>query len=286
MTTATDTSPIDHTSTATFQAWGASVKAVLAAAGFVQTADTGQIDWTTVSKPGTNTLAGYEVWRMNDTQQASAPIFFRLSYGTFNVTDRVYITIQFGTGSNGSGTLTGSAAAIGLVQASGGAGTGSFTSYVATGEGYGSAIIKGGSGANFWLSISRSCDSSGTPNAIGWTAVCGGVNSGPYTYFQAVGTGFLTVPTLNAISVVPGGVTSSLVGADYQVFLNWGLNPRMYPLLGSCHAVRSEIAYGVTFSVALIGTTPRTYMATGAGLSGNSLANNANSVYAIAILYE
>lgn len=286
MTTATDTSPVEHTSDATFRAWGSSISALFSAVGLVQTADTGQVNWLTATRPSINTAPHYEIWRMNDSQQASAPIYFKIDYGTFNVADRVAIFITFGTGSNGSGTITSASSRLQIIGASNGAGTGSFTSYAAAGEGYFNLFAKGTSAANFWISLSRSSDSSGTPNAVGWTVSYGGANSGPHTQMRSVATGFLSLASGTQGCLVPGSLNSSLVSGDYQVFLNWAMSPRMYPLLGSCHVVKSEIAWATTFSVALIGTTPRTYMSSGNAFSSNSFANQANSTFAVAILYE
>jgi hypothetical protein len=100
----------DNGNDAGFRAWGSAVSAALAALGFVQTADTGQINWTTVTRPlAINTAQGYEVWRFADTLQATAPIFVKLEYGSgvsAIVTPGLWVTV--GTGSNGAGTITGS----------------------------------------------------------------------------------------------------------------------------------------------------------------------------------
>ena len=92
-----------------FRSWGSSISTALAAVGLVQTSDTGQINWTTVSKPsGATTTAGYEIWRFNDAAQSTTPIFLKLSYGTGsagNTTTR--LLVEIGSASNGSGTLSG-----------------------------------------------------------------------------------------------------------------------------------------------------------------------------------
>jgi hypothetical protein len=96
-----------------FRAWGSAISAGLAAAGCVQTADTGQINWSTVVKPASaGVMAGYEIWRFNDSLQATAPVFFKIEYGASAAAAAnpdVWVTV--GTGSNGSGTITGTALA-------------------------------------------------------------------------------------------------------------------------------------------------------------------------------
>jgi len=99
-----------QTTDAEFRAWGSATKAGLAAAGFVQTSDTGQIDWTTVLAPTVATTAqGYEIWSLNDAAQSTCPIFFKIEYGSGSTTPsaRPNIWITVGTGSNGSGTING-----------------------------------------------------------------------------------------------------------------------------------------------------------------------------------
>lgn len=80
----------------------------LTAAGFPKTADTGQVDWGTVTVPATATYTAYEIRRFNDTEQATYPIFIKIGYGYVTVTNQYpRLQIQFGTGSDGAGNLTG-----------------------------------------------------------------------------------------------------------------------------------------------------------------------------------
>jgi hypothetical protein len=67
---------------ATFRVWGSGLAAQIAAMGLVQTSDTGQINWATVTRPAIGALAGYEMWRFNDALQATKPVFIRLDYGS------------------------------------------------------------------------------------------------------------------------------------------------------------------------------------------------------------
>lgn len=93
---------------ADFRAWGSGIAAALAAVGLVQTADTGQVNWATVTKPAvTNTVAGYEIWRFNDALQATRPVFVKIEYGVAATVDRPEIWVTVGTTTNGAGTLGG-----------------------------------------------------------------------------------------------------------------------------------------------------------------------------------
>ncbi len=98
------------TSDATFRTWGSAVSAALTAAGLTQTSDTGQINWTTVLKPTSqNIVAGFEMYRFNDTLHSTKPVFLKIAYGSNgNISgNNPMLSINVGTGTNGAGTLTG-----------------------------------------------------------------------------------------------------------------------------------------------------------------------------------
>ncbi len=92
---------------ATFRTWGLGLQAQLTAMGLVNTADTGQINWTTVTRPAINTSGGYEIWRFADALQATVPVYIRIEYRIGGVADRPGLNITVGSGTNGAGTITG-----------------------------------------------------------------------------------------------------------------------------------------------------------------------------------
>lgn len=95
------------TTDASFRAWAQLIHDSLVSVGLIQTSDTGQIDLTSVSTPGSNnTYAGYEIWRFNDSRQATDPIYIKLEYGRGGAAGRPSLRVSVGVGSNGSGTLT------------------------------------------------------------------------------------------------------------------------------------------------------------------------------------
>lgn len=85
----------------------------LAAVGLVQTADTGQINISTIPTTGTQDFSlGYEIWRFNDALQSTAPVFIKVEYGTrANVGGGAWVApalfLSTGQGTNGAGGLTG-----------------------------------------------------------------------------------------------------------------------------------------------------------------------------------
>jgi hypothetical protein len=76
--------------------------------GWVVTSDTGQATLSTITHPTVaNTKQGYRIYRMADSLQSTNPVFMRLDFGgsANPVVFGMWVTI--GTGSNGSGTITG-----------------------------------------------------------------------------------------------------------------------------------------------------------------------------------
>lgn len=98
----------DNSSDANFRAWVAEIVNILTAGGFTQTADTGQTDFTTASKPTSlNQVVGYQVWEsvaITGLNKYLIKIEFGAGGGSVN---RPSIWITVGWASNGSGTLTG-----------------------------------------------------------------------------------------------------------------------------------------------------------------------------------
>lgn len=108
MTTTTWSSPGSISGDAAFRSFGSGISTALAAIGLVQTSDTGQVNWTTVTRPVSNsTVAGYEIWRFNDALQGTYPLFLKVEYGSLTSITLGQVWLTIGKGSNGSGTLTG-----------------------------------------------------------------------------------------------------------------------------------------------------------------------------------
>ncbi len=110
------TTPHDVSTDASFRTWGSMISALLASAGLTKMSDTGTIDWATVVGPAINTYAGFEVWRFNDAEQATTPVFIKLEYGRGGVTTRAALRVDVGSATNGSGTLSGAAGTTGMIH--------------------------------------------------------------------------------------------------------------------------------------------------------------------------
>nr|WP_320132008.1 hypothetical protein [uncultured Holophaga sp.] len=92
-----------------FRTWGKWISDAFATVGLIKTSDSGQVDWSSVAWPTTaTTVAGYEIWRFNDSIQSAAPVFIKIEYGS-GVNGGSYsgLWLTVGTGTDGAGTLTG-----------------------------------------------------------------------------------------------------------------------------------------------------------------------------------
>jgi hypothetical protein len=297
MTTATWSSGNLHDTDANFRIWGSEFAAKLAAVGLVQTADTGQINWSTVVRAASSADAGYEIWRFNDSLQASAPIFMKIYYGTgTTILTGPRIRIEIGTGSNGTGTITGIGAGTGLLgnyhYNTAGAAT-SVPSYMCHTEGFFGYVWKRNAGAQGCFLLTRTCNASGVPDTYGYTAWGYGQSSGtsgnsnvlrhvrfagtPASIYLLNGSG-----TSNTVFVPYGyPVPTTTPDGDRQLYICWGGYPQIRPIFSMFGYYNTEIAEAATVSVAMVGTTPRTYLATGFGADASP-----STAMRIAFLWE
>jgi hypothetical protein len=93
---------------ANFRTWVSAVLTAIAAGGMVQTADTGQINPVTVTRPlAANTSQGYAIFRSDDAAGGLNNYYFKIEFGSGTATNTPAIWITVGWGSDGAGTLTG-----------------------------------------------------------------------------------------------------------------------------------------------------------------------------------
>jgi hypothetical protein len=153
------------TTDAAFRVWGLAYNSKLASMGLVQTADTGQINWTTVlAATLANTVQGYEIWRFADTLQATAPVFLKIEYGSGALASAGSLWVQLGSGSNGAGGLTG---VLSIRQQITAVATATAITHFWSGDTNRVAIAAVGAGAttSMLFSIERSVDAAGALTA-------------------------------------------------------------------------------------------------------------------------
>lgn len=285
MTTSTFTSVISHASTTTFRAWGLELSNALTAIGFIKSADTGQINWATVTRPAVNVSGGYEIRYLNDSLHGTAPIYMKIEYGT-NTTGAAYpgMWVTIGTGSNLSGTITGTIIAREEITQ----GVYPLDSTVATKTSYACMVTgcvwvahKCKNRNTYhpvfsWL-LCRTWNSSGTATADGMVFYRMSPNGATYNTYATVymfatgytdstdpaGTGiyggqctFMPYGMLNKATVVGG------VPGDYQVARHYAPTPAIAPLVPilDC-SIADGVTQGTTFSCTPVGATSRTFIA-------------------------
>jgi hypothetical protein len=267
---------------ADFRAWGSAFAAKLLAAGFVKASDTGQIDWVTVARAGVvSTAAGYEIWKFNDALQATVPVYFKVEYGAgaTNI-NNPGLWFTFGSGSNGTGTLTGVLSSRLHIYST--ALTVLCTCYWSGDTNrFAAALFIAGTGVTnsntMLVSFERTVDGNGAPTSEGVLIILkAGLTTG--NIWQQVAwsctTGALAAVELDLGTVMPptGTGTTGLSIAVYPiffqkgVFLNPGLNLLTY--------FQDAMAAGVPFVMTLYGAA-RTFMPIGPHMAGTSAGSTA-----------
>lgn len=299
MATSAWQSIFDHTSDVAFRAWGSELSGKLSAVGMIQTADTGQINWSTVVRAGTTSDAGYEIWRFNDTQQSTAPIYLKLLYGTGSSTSAPRLGYQVGSGTNGAGTINGQNTAV-TYSASGLTTATSKNSFISYSDGFFGLVHKQ-AGYSSQLTaavfIARTVSSTTqTPNATGASVYMHTSSYNIPNYYQirfastASNTLYSSAATWSGCAV-PGTAASSLTSSGSRAYMHQSFTPAISPLIGMCTVNVNDIPKWTKFTTTLFGSTPRTYVSLGVAANGAdgymiypAVTNDSN--YCIAMLWE
>jgi hypothetical protein len=95
----------DNSSTPNFDSWGSAISSALSSSGWTKTSDTGQVNWGSNPAPPSSSFL-YEIWGPTDALQTGSTVYYlKMEYGYSS--SGVNIRVSIGTGTNGSGTLTG-----------------------------------------------------------------------------------------------------------------------------------------------------------------------------------
>lgn len=211
---------MQNTTDAFFRQWCQFVfDTIVTTGGWVQTADTGQMNFATVTHPlALNTIMGYIIIRMADTLQATAPVYLKMEFGSGSAANTPQITITFGTGSNGTGTLTGAMGGSSMQCSAG-------TSSVLATHCFGSAdtsrfqlmLFTSASFVNLVvISVERTKDSTGADTSAGLLTTWGN-NGGPVFTAYYIRTGGAQPTTETGINLVMSNLTSSAFSSDIGV---------------------------------------------------------------------
>lgn len=159
---------LSNASDALFRAWGSAVSTALGQM-LTRVTQTGEINWATVNAPvATNTFQGFEVYRLNDSLQSTAPLFFKFEYGSHSATTISAIRLTIGKSVDGSGSVSNVLQSSINVLSGTSATTTSSNCYISNGDGSGFVFslqpdnpsLVGG-----FCCVERSRDSQGQPTA-------------------------------------------------------------------------------------------------------------------------
>lgn len=295
MSTSVFSTTLDHSSNAGFQAWATELIVQLLAVNtgqLTQTADTGQLANPVVAaRPSTNTAAGYWILKWDDG--SSTPLYFKVEVGTaVGGATQPAIWMTVGTGSNGSGTLTG-ALTTRTICTQGIAPTSTvtnYTSYLCCATGGFSLLWKSLSNTSTramgFFSTVRSINDSGAVNNDGYVNYLS--SSGSVITAQCVNLSNSVVfsTTAGIFCLVPYILTSTVVGGNAQYFRHFAAYPLARPLGHIVSVLNTEFGIGTSFAGESGSITDHTFLSV--GLSNGSAAGAAggSSAQCLAILWQ
>lgn len=301
---ATAAATLDKSATPTdseVQAWLGLILDNMEAGGIEQTEDTGQLDPDTVTYPGTNNQSiGYQIRKFTDPLASTNPVFIKFEFERGSQAAYIRMVLTIGTGSDGSGNITGIFFERNQPNRTAANGV-----WVSTATGYVSkACTKGGnshvhvigerSGSNGYLfSIERTRNVDGSVNGDG-LLIIGRYGGGGGNWFSLIKSDGVHPPVDNTGGCLPPDDQTTGQHADgdcaiYPCFL-FGFGETVMPsnnLVGIFTADKSEQS---TFTASMYGVSQTMYVLPGSGSS--PLAFNmarggpSSSNFTTAMIYE
>jgi hypothetical protein len=250
-----------------------------------QTADTGQANWATATRAG----VPYEIWKFTDS---IGTLYFKIEYGAVSTQFAMFLTI--GTGSNGSGTITGILSTREQLNCGNApiSTTTPYSSFMCCTNG--ALWLLAGSGATITVSgtapaffaFLRTCDNTGALTGSGYISMSCKVSGGTFLDVYAVNLSVLSVvsTTTGLHCLVPFGITSSTYGTSTNQIWRFEIPiPQTFTTaLGGAY-VQTEAGPATTVTTAIVGATTHTYFFTG---TAQRRAANASDNYAFVLVYE
>ena len=273
----------DNSTDARFRAWGSWISAQLAASGWIRTADTGQIDWATVTRPtAANEVKGYEIWQMTDALASEAPVLLKIEYGSGSNLAYPSLWITVGGTSSGTGSLVGVTSTRTVVRSISGNTTELQQCVASGGPGrFQCAMFFAGVSQHqymaWWLSIERTKNASGRDTTEGvLIASAGDSGTNCYQQFFQNGAGPTTREASLGVLVPTFGTGSSGTSVSiYPVF--WSKGVFLNPGLGIMVAFLANVSAGTTLTFTVYGS-PRTYFVLGPTISAIQRGTVANPI--------
>lgn len=281
-------------SDAAFRLWGEALSLALTAVGITKVAGEPDINWGTVTVPGTNTYV-YEIREFTDALAATAPCKLKVEYGTGGTAGYCTVRITAGKTSNGSGALGGGVSDTAILGASSASVPATAPCMVSSDGGRLSIGMWVGLGASYtWgMYIERTKDANGDPTTdgfnFGWLGSTGSTAYG-WQYIAVTGT-----YTFNPATHMPGPMC-----AASAAIANYGLNVGLYPIypnrgypdnpdLGALvYIVSAFNATGALITASMYGAD-HTFLLLGAtygGTNGTYTVNGGSLGYSLALRCE
>lgn len=274
MSASTFTCVPNNDTDAHYRAWGSAVAAAFASFGLVKTGDTGQIDWTTVTAPASSgVFPGYEIWRFADTLQATAPVFMKVEYGSWNSSGNPAIRFTVSTGSDGAGALTGTTSGA-IIARTNSTHSAALNCYVSGSTNRFALALWAGSDGQaissalpFFLMIERTVDEVGAPTAEGVLLLWKNRDAGTWNQVVWTPTGLATSveTTMGCMAPQNGSGTAGSQTSVYPLYYSKGcLLPAGLNVLGY---IEANFTAWVTATFDFYGAS-RTYLPIAAGVTG------------------
>jgi hypothetical protein len=276
---------------------GLATQAAILGAGLIQTADTGQINWVTSTKPGVqNTDGGFEMYRFNDSRQGVDPLFVKVFYGLGpNPVTRYRLRVQTGQGSDGAGNLTGQVSVTTCIAGGFTTSDGLFPNYACHTEGYFMLFNAMGcvNGAGQRLAVTRTKNALGAFDGVGniiW-ADGGTLASCSSLAFTRTGSNPFAGLFNNNICMVPGlPASSALLNGEFQSYPIWYADPAVTQLWSMFVVNQGPFASTpTTFLATPFAAQTKTFMFAGntTGTTAAPVAEvTSNATYRLAVLWE
>lgn len=250
-----------NSSDALFRAWAQFIHdTFVTTGGWTNTGDTGQVNLATVTAPaGANTQQGYKIYAMADTLQATYPVYLRVAFGSGAAANTPGLWITIGTGSDGSGNITGtlfSPAATPTVSANVNSATASNSYGSADTNRIQIALFVQTTARALVFSIERSKDSNGDDTGDGlivlWNTVQAAINESRYIIYA----GGSQPPMESGLQFILSGSNPSSFGSDVGVGVHIPIKGISQQPGYGCAIVRSsDFIAEATFDMTLYGNT-------------------------------
>lgn len=244
-----------------FRAWGLWISDALTTAGIPKTADSGQVDWGTVTKAATQyTAAGYEIRRFNDALQATAPVYFKIEFGAGHpdvTAPSIWITI--GTGSDGAGVITGPNTS--RIQVHCLAGTANFPArFSGDASGFAVSLQGGNASSAIALVMERTHAWNGTDTNLGALFLCTTTSGSAWRQTVYLFDGGSQIVEANIGALFPTGTTASdgVNTMFMPVYPNVGV--MLNPFVGAVGAFKNNLTESASLTLTHYGVS-RQYFA-------------------------